>query len=139
MSETHPGHEIDEDRLRQELRLAFVSGVGPLIRQRLVTQFGSAEQVLAAGSENLQSVSGVGSTLAKRIVSARDDVNVDEQLELARANNIQILLTSHAGYPPLLKEIHDPPSVLFVRGTLLSGDRLAVAIFGTRHARRYGL
>ncbi len=139
MSETHPGHEIDEDRLRQELRLALVSGVGPLIRQRLVTQFGSAEQVLAAGSENLQSVSGVGSTLAKRIVSARDDVNVDEQLELARANNIQILLTSHADYPPLLKEIHDPPSVLFVRGTLLSGDRLAVAIVGTRHASRYGL
>ncbi len=139
MSETHPGHEIDEDRLRQELRLALVPGVGPLIRQRLVTQFGSAEQVLAAGSENLQSVSGVGSTLAKSIVGARDDVNVDEQLELARANNIQILLTSHAAYPPLLKEIHDPPSVLFVRGTLLPGDRLAVAIVGTRHASRYGL
>ena len=139
MNETHPGHEIDEDHLRQELRLALVSGVGPLIRQRLVTQFGSAEQVLAAGSENLQSVSGVGSTLAKRIVSARDDVNVDEQLELARANNIQILLTSHADYPPLLKEIHDPPSVLFVRGTLLPGDQLAVAIVGTRHASRYGL
>ncbi len=139
VNETHPGHEIDEDRLRQELLLALVPGVGPLIRQRLVTQFGSAEQVLAAGSENLQSVSGVGSTLAKRIVSARDDVNVDEQLELARANNIQILLTSHAAYPPLLKEIHDPPSVLFVRGTLLPGDRLAVAIVGTRHASRYGL
>lgn len=139
MSETQPVPEVDEDRLRQELQLVLVSGVGPLIRQRLIAQFGSVERVLAAGSGELQSVSGVGSTLAKRIVEARDNVDVDEQLEIARANNVQILLDSHADYPPLLKEIHDPPGVLFVRGTLLPGDRLAVAIVGTRHASRYGL
>ncbi|MGI9458337.1 MAG: DNA-processing protein DprA [Aeoliella sp.] len=139
MSKTYPVHEVDEDRLRQELRLVLVPGVGPLIRQRLVAQFGSVERVLAAGSGELQGVSGVGPTLAKRIVEARDNVDVDEQLEIARANNVQILLDSHADYPPLLKEIHDPPSVLFVRGTLLPGDQLAVAIVGTRHATRYGL
>lgn len=139
MNETHPTHEVLDDQLRQELRLSLVPGVGPLVRQRLVARFGSAERVLAVGSGELQSVSGVGATLAKRILEAHDKVDVDEQLQLARKNNIQILLTSHDDYPPQLKEIHDPPSVLFVRGTLLPGDQLAVAIVGTRHASRYGL
>ncbi|MCG8451454.1 MAG: DNA-processing protein DprA, partial [Pirellulales bacterium] len=88
---------------------------------------------------DLQSVSGIGPTLAEKIVKAREEVDVDAQLELARANNVRILLETHEDYPPLLKEIHDPPSVLFVRGSLLSGDQLAVAIVGTRHASRYGL
>ena len=139
MCETHPVHEVDEDQLRRELQLILAPGVGPLIRQRLVAQFGTVERVLAAGSGELQGVAGVGPTLAKRIAEARDNVDVDDQLEIARANSVQILLESHPDYPPLLKEIHDPPGVLFVRGTLLPGDRLAVAIVGTRHASRYGL
>jgi DNA processing protein len=39
----------------------------------------------------------------------------------------------------LLREIHDPPGVLFVRGDLLPDDALSVAIVGTRHASHYGL
>jgi DNA processing protein len=139
MTASQTDNACDEDQLRQELRLALVPGVGPLMRQKLLEQFGSAERVLAAGSGELQSVSGVGPTLAKRIVAAREEVDVDAQIELCRKHGIQMLLESHADYPPLLKEIHDPPSVLFVRGTLLPGDALAVAIVGTRHATRYGL
>jgi len=139
MSNTHPTLTVDEDQLRQELLLILVPGVGPLIRQRLIAQFGSIERVLAASSSHLQGVSGVGPTLAKRIVEGRDNGDVDKQIEIARANNVQILLESHADYPPLLKETHDPPGVLFVRGSLLPGDQLAVAIVGTRHASRYGM
>lgn len=139
MAASQTDNACDQDQLRQELRLALVPGVGPLIRQKLLAKFGSAERALAAGSGELQGVSGIGPTLAKRIVAARDDVDVDAQIELCREHGIQMLLESHADYPPLLKEIHDPPGVLFVRGTLLPGDALAVAIVGTRHATRYGL
>ena len=129
----------NEDQLRCELQLLLVPGVGPLIRQRLLAQFGSVNRVLTAGLGELQSVPGVGSILAKRIAEGHDNREVDKQLEIARKNNLQILLESHAGYPPLLKEIPDPPGILFVRGSLLLDDQLAVAIVGTRHASRYGL
>jgi DNA processing protein len=49
------------------------------------------------------------------------------------------LTESHAQYPRLLREIHDPPSVLFVKGEWLPRDGLALAIVGTRHATPYGL
>lgn len=127
------------EQLRQHLRLALIPGVGPLTRQRLLAQFGSVEQILLATSGELMSVQGIGAKLAKQIVQARTELDVDEQIQIAQDNDVGILLEYHDDYPPLLKEIHDPPGVLFTKGMFLASDRLAVAIVGTRHASRYGL
>jgi len=129
----------NDDSVRQQLRLALVSGIGPLMRQRLLARFGSPERVLAASSQDLQGVSGIGPKLAKQIVQANQEIDVDAQLQLCNDHNVGILLETHPDYPPLLKEIDDPPGVIFTRGSLLPADRLAVAIVGTRHATRYGV
>ncbi len=117
----------------------MVSGVGPLMIQRLLAHFSSAQRVLSASAGELTYVPGIGPTLAKRIAAARAEIDVDEQLRLASENNIAILTPESPEYPPLLKEIPDPPGVLFVLRELKEIDGLAVAIVGTRHASRYGL
>ena len=109
------------------------------MRQRLLSRFGSPAEVLSASSAELQSVSGIGPKLAKQIVQAEQEIDVDAQLQLCQDNDVGILLESHPNYPPLLTEIDDPPGVIFTRGKLLSADRLAIAIVGTRHATRYGI
>lgn len=129
--------QIDAE-LRQQLLLTLIPGIGPLTRRRLLAQFGSPESVLSASVGQLQGVQGIGPKLAQTILKSREEIDVDQQLRLARDNNINILLESHEDYPPLLKEIHDPPGVLFTQGKLQSEDRLAVAIVGTRHASQYG-
>jgi len=129
----------DEDELRQQLLLALISGIGPLARQRLLAQFGSPERVLIASPSELQRVQGIGPKLANKIAKARTEIDVEAQIQQARENNVDILLESHDDYPPLLKEIHDPPGVLFALGKLLPADQLAVGIVGTRHASRYGI
>lgn len=108
------------------------------MRRKLLARFGTAEEILRTRGSELQTVDGIGPTLARRISKAREEIDVDEQLEIARSHDLQILLESSDDYPPLLKEIPDPPGVLFVRGTLLPGDQMAVGIVGTRHASRYG-
>ena len=133
-----PRNEASE-QLRQHLWLAMVPGVGPLMQRRLLAQYGSPHSVLGASRSELQSVQGVGPKLAEAIAQARTQIDVDEQIQIARDNRIDILLESHDEYPPLLQEIPDPPAVLFTRGKLLAADRLAVAIVGTRHASRYGV
>ena len=138
MSEAELQMDVD-DRLRQHLCLALTPGVGPLTRQRLLERFGSVEQVLGAGTSELQSVQGVGPKLAKEIERARRESNVEEQIRIAREHDLGILLEYHDRYPALLREIHDPPGVLFCRGRFDPSDQLAVAIVGTRHASRYGL
>jgi DNA processing protein len=128
-----------DENLRDRLCLAMVSGVGPLAMQRLLAHFSSPTAVLAASPGELQCVPGIGSTIAKRITKARDEINVDEQLRIAAEHNIDILTPADSRYPKLLNELPDPPAVLFVRSEMKSIDGLAVAIVGTRHASRYGL
>ena len=124
--------------LHEQLRLTMVPGVGPLMRLKLLEQFGSPAKVFSADRGELQSVQGVGPKLAQVIQQARTDIDIDEQIQLAHDNGVAILPESHDDYPPLLKEIDDPPGVLFSLGKLHAVDRLAVAIVGTRHASRYG-
>ncbi|WP_210417817.1 DNA-processing protein DprA [Bythopirellula goksoeyrii] len=131
--------ETTDPHVRDQLCLSMVSGVGPLGIQRLLSHFSSAGRVLSASAGELTCVPGIGPTIAKRIAGARAEIDVDEQLRIAAENDLAILTPQSADYPALLKEIPDPPGVLFARGELKEIDGLAVAIVGTRHASRYGL
>ena len=129
-----PG-DLPHDELVDTLRLAFVSGVGPRTRRALLERFGTPRAVLAA----LREVDGVGPTLSRRIADAAREIDVEGEIELCRQYAVTILTEAQPDYPRLLREIHDPPGVLFVRGQLKPQDNLAIAIVGTRHATQYGL
>jgi len=121
------------------VRLALVSGVGPRHRQDLLARFGSPVAVLAASRDELQQVQGIGPKIAARIVAARTEIDAEAELALAAEHGIDVLADVDDAYPRPLRQIHDPPGVLFRRGSFLPQDELAVAIVGTRHATRYGL
>ena len=134
MSETRFSSE-----LLDSVRLALVPGVGPLLRKALLERFASPAAALCASKEELQSVEGIGPKIAARIVAARDEIDAEAELELAAEHAIEVLTDTDFDYPRPLRQIHDPPGVLFRRGQALAQDELAVAIVGTRHATRYGL
>src|SRR5262245_4486134 len=127
------------DELVDAVRLALVSGVGPRHRQDLLAKFGSAAAVLAASRVELQQVQGIGPKIAARIVAARDEIDAEAELRLATEHGIDVLTEADERFPRSLRQIHDPPGVLFCRGALHPRDDMAVAIVGTRHATRYGL
>jgi DNA processing protein len=60
-------------------------------------------------------------------------------LALAERHRIGIVSQADESFPRLLREVHDPPAVLFTRGQFVPQDALAIAIVGTRHASPYGL
>lgn len=130
---------VGNQQLRHYLRLSMVPGVGPRIRQALLAQFHSPQGILDAPMDRLRDVPGVGAKLARAITCADQEVDVDALIDLCRENAIRILPDYDKAYPPSLKEIDDPPGLLFLRGSLSHADRLAVAIVGTRHATHYGL
>jgi DNA processing protein len=127
------------DDLIHALRLALVPGVGPRTRQTLLERFGSAEAVLSAAPSELRAVPGVGPKLSEKILSARDQINAEEEIALCQTRGITILTEGDERYPRILREIHDPPGVLFLRGSLKPQDALAIGIVGTRHGTQYGL
>ena len=131
--------EPSHDDLVDTLRLCLISGVGPRIRKALLERFGTARAALAAAPSELRAVQGVGPKLTHKIAGADHEIDVEAEIALCREHGIDILTEAHAAYPRVLREIHDPPGVLFVRGTLKPDDALAIGIVGTRHGTQYGL
>jgi DNA processing protein len=127
-----------DDHDRAEILLTLTPDVGPILRGRLLERFGDAETVFAASESDLQEVQGIGPKISRQIIHARHEVQLDAQLALVREHGLGVLLPRRADYPQMLKEIHDPPGVLFVRGAIEPADAMAVAIVGTRRASHYG-
>lgn len=125
--------------IRSWLHLHLTSGVGPTIFRQLLEAFGSPTAALRADRSALASITGIGSATAGKLVSARGQVNVDRELDLAAKAGIGLLGWDSPGYPVGLKNIHDPPPVIYVRGQLEPEDATAIAIVGTRRPSRYGL
>lgn len=121
------------------LRLALVPGVGPKLRRALLERFGSAEAVLRASPSALREVSGVGPKLCARLASAAEEIDAEGEIALCHAQQVRIVMDTDAEYPALLRQVPDPPGVLFVRGELRPQDELALAIVGTRHPTMYGV
>ena len=108
------------------------------MRARLVERFGSPDGVLAAAPSQLREVPGIGPTLARAIAAATETIDVAAELELCQRQDINLLTFEAPPYPRALREISDPPSILYVRGEIKPLDNLAIAIVGTRHATTYG-
>lgn len=119
------------------LTLLSVPGIGNKLAQNLIAKFGSPERALKAGRNELLRVSRIGTVVADAFSQANSS-DADKQLEKAERTGAAIITLWDEGYPPLLKEIYDPPLILFLKGEILPGDQKAVAIVGTRRPSEYG-
>jgi DNA processing protein len=130
---------LTDNELLAQVRLALVAGIGPRHRQQLLARFGSPSAVFGAGRDELQTVDGIGPKLADRIAAAHQEIDAEAELRVAAEHGIDVITDADPSYPRMLREIPDPPGVLFRRGDPLPQDDLAIGMVGTRHATRYGL
>jgi DNA processing protein len=125
--------------LEHWLQLSFTEGVGPILIQRLIEHFGSAEAACNAGKE-LAQIEGIGtvkaSAISRSLAAAKE--KAAKELQQATAKGITILSPDDSDYPTLLKSIPSPPTVLYIRGDLQPRDLNAVAIVGSRKCSLYG-
>jgi DNA processing protein len=120
------------------LKLIRAEEVGPVTFGRLLQRFGSAQAVLGASVCGLTKVEGVGHKTAERIAASRDKFDACAELELAEKLGVWLVHLEDPRYPAVLKQIYDPPPVLYVKGTLTREDMLSVAIVGCRRCSLYG-
>lgn len=125
---------------RHWLQLAMTEGIGPILIARLVQAAGGAEPAAKAGATLLRQVEGIGSakaaTIAESLRSAAADI--DAELSRVEAAGAKLICLDDPDYPPLLRDIPDPPPVLYIRGSLEPRDLNAVAIVGSRKCSFYG-
>ena len=95
------------------------------------------EYAWTAGLAQLRAA-GLEDRPAREIVAARARVDPDSEMERLEKAGVQALDWNHPVYPRRLKEIHDPPPLLYVKGDILPEDERGLAIVGTRSPTTYG-
>jgi DNA processing protein len=126
-----------EEKTLNWLRLALIPAVGPARARRLLERFHQPYEILSASQKEIALV--LGSSVAEAINQQRRRIDLDKQLRLIDKYQVKVITRDDSAYPVNLKNIFDPPLVLFLRGEILAGDAFAMAIVGTRMATVYGM
>jgi DNA processing protein len=127
-----------KQRLQDTLTLLSVPGVGRSRYWKLVKEFGTAADALAAPADRLEEISGLGRAVASAIKAEADAERAAVTAGRIIQQGWEILFPGDDGYPPQLSEIPDRPPILFAAGLRLSPDDRMIAIVGTRHATERG-
>jgi DNA processing protein len=126
------------EETRDLLALQMIPGLGPARIAALLDCFGSPGAVLAASAEQLAGAVGIGAKVSADIVKGRGEIDVEEELQLLEKHGVRLVARGTPEYPAALAQIHDPPHLLYVRGTLEARDAQAVAVVGSRQCSDYG-
>ncbi len=126
---------------KEWLTLCFLPGLGCVLANKIVQHAGSPENVLQAGRE-LLGIPGVGpATVAllrdsKLLGVARN--KAEQEIMRLEKNTISLVSLHCESYPSFLRNIPDPPIVLFYKGDIACLNAPVVAIVGSRAATEYG-
>jgi DNA processing protein len=129
---TFQGHHM------QWLALALTPSLGPSRCRRLVEHFGSTNAVFTATLTELEAA-GLPATAAQSIALGKSAELAQEEMVCAASVGAQILTLDDPAYPPLLKQIYDPPVALYVRGDPAILALPGIGVVGTRHPTPYGI
>jgi len=121
------------------LAFNFIPDIGPVLAGRLLSAFGSPENIFQMSASELKQVEDIGETRAKNIVSFNQWDIIDREIEKAEKSRVQLIPRNDRAYPEMMKRIHGAPTVLYVKGELKDTDRYAIAMVGSRISSNYGM
>ena len=116
----------------------LVPGLGLRSANALIKHFKQPERVFDSRRGELEAL-GVPPEVADHALSPKSLERAGEEWEKAAALGVEIVDILDSAYPPLLREIFDPPIVLYIRGKKWNAELPQVAIVGTRRPTGYGL
>lgn len=115
----------------------LVKGIGAVRLRNLIQHFGDVETAWHASPQEMRAA-GLGPKLIETMQQVRAGVSLELVWERVHSLGIQVLTWEDEAYPRRLKEIDQPPPVLYLRDNLQPEDEWAVAIVGTRGITAYG-
>jgi DNA processing protein len=120
------------------LGLTLTEGLGPKRGRSLVEHFGSVRNVFRASLTELEAA-GIRAVSAQSLATGRSTELAQDELARATSAGVSVVCLDDPSYPTQLKQIYDPPLVLYVRGSVDAITQPGIAVVGTRHPTPYGL
>ena len=118
--------------------LSAIPKIGPRKCLQLLENFNSPDNVWHASKSELEKMQFLNEEAISHILNSKYKEVVYKHLENIEKHKIQIITINDDAYPFYLKNIHDPPVVLYVRGKLIKGEKF-ISVIGSRKATAYGL
>ena len=125
------------DKRKYWIGISKIEGLGPIFITKLLKKFKSPEKIWKINKKDLKKIKGIGNKKAKKILNARNNLNLDKEIETLKEKNINFVTLSDNNYPKLLKQIYDPPPVIYYKGKE-NFSRNSLAVVGARMAGLYG-
>jgi DNA processing protein len=119
------------------LALALTPGLGPTKARRVIDFFGSVQALFRASLTELEAA-GLRAVSAQSLGTGRSMELAQDEMGKAAAADAQIVALDDPRYPAQLKQIYDPPLILYVRGNDAVISQPGIALVGTRHPTPYG-
>src|SRR5436189_1672691 len=126
------------NQTKAALRMFLVRGLGLRSANNLIRHFKHPEAVLEANRDELEA-QGIPPEIADDLLSPKSAERAEQEWAKAEELGVKIVDILDPVYPPLLREIFDPPIVLYLRGKKWEPDLPQVAIVGTRRPTGYGI
>ena len=120
------------------IHLNLIPGIGNHTIRRLLAAFGSAEKSIAATSAELAQIDGLTPDVRQQLIDGRSRAPLAQELKLIDQHQCYIVTINDESYPPLLKQIHDPPVLLYIIGKFSLQNTPSIAIVGSRSPTEYG-
>lgn len=130
---------MSEQDLFYVLALLRVEGVGDIMAKKLLANFGSAEDIFKAKTNQIAAIDGVGSVLLKNLKDKTVFEKANKELDFITKNNIQVSFFKDENYPDRLKHCIDCPVLIFSAGNINLKNKRIISIVGTRQITSYGI
>ncbi|MFC1555129.1 DNA-processing protein DprA [candidate division KSB1 bacterium] len=128
--------------LKDLLTLHFIPKLGPFRVRQLVDSFKTADALFNAGVDQIARLDKFDTALANQVKKSLNDnklsEKVENQLRTLEKHSGRIITLWDEEYPENLKNIYNPPVLLFVKGNILKSDKNSVAVVGSRNVSDYG-
>jgi DNA processing protein len=120
------------------IALNMTPGVGPRAATKLLERFGSADAVFHARRSELESLR-MGPETIESIIKREFEEKAVAEFERVKSLGGDVLILDDGSYPTLLREIDDPPPVLYVKGDWQACfEQPGVGVIGSRMCSTYG-
>ena len=126
------------NQAKAALRMFLVRGLGLRSANHLIRHFKQPQAVFGANRDDLEAL-GIPPEVADDLLSSKSAQRAEEEWARAEELGVRIIDILDPAYPPLLREIFDPPIVLYLRGKKWQADLPQLAIVGTRRPTGYGI
>lgn len=130
-------HAGSQEALLHWLALHLVPGLGTTLASRLIRRLGNPQRIFHASVSELES-HGLRAGVAQSIVSGVPFEEAAAEMEKIQAAGVEVVTLADERYPELLKEIYDPPILLYVRGRTELLRSYKMAVVGSRRPSPYG-